>query len=465
MTLATVEFLQIRAYSDHPEVVAAARLLLEIYYKESIRRKNEDSMFRDAKKVIASLWAHPSDLFRFTTKTTYFTEGNRKQVWMTNGVLKLFNLMREIGWVNDAVQAIPPFASSKSDGTGVAAIYARSSTFKTLLKNLTTTDLDINCDLSRIKITIELEDVPQLKAEKILFIDQEKRLNNYTDWTISTLQNQWDLLKKFKFIKADRSPVHWSDIFYHQSLRGRMLRGGRLYAPFCMYPKKERLGITIDGEAVGSLDLSQIHPTFLLAQSGHQREVEVMERDAPEDAYSMPEFNSLTRQHNKVLINILFNATSIDSATRAFINTHHWHDPITNELEIKTYKGKTRKQRKGEPIFEPNTKIQALKYIESFKNYHPAFANLIATKRAIDLQSLDAHIALLIIEIMTSAGLPVLTVHDEFIVRQQDRQRLETVLFHATKHVLSELYGDEWKTVKAKWETLQCKETIYLNEQ
>lgn len=463
MSFSDVEFLQIRAYSDHPEVRSAAKMLLEHHFKDAVRMRNEDSLFRDAKKLIASLWLHPSDLFRFTTKTSYFTEENRKQVWLTNGVLKLFNLMREIGWINDAIPAIPPFASSKSDGSGVAAIYAKSSTFRSLLEKLTVADLDVNPDLTRLKVTVEVEDVPNLKAEKILFIDHHKQqLDSHTRWVIEVLEAQWLLLRTFEIKKSDGSLLPWADIFYHQSLRGIQLRGGRIYSHFCTYPKNDRLGITFDGECVGSLDLSQIHPTMLLAFEGLQSEEELMGDDAPEDAYSMPSFGNFTRQHNKTLINILFNSESIDAASKAFINTHQWTDPITNELVIKTYKGKTIQKRKGEPIFQPNTKVESLKYIEAFKATHPAFADLVAADRPYDLQSLDATIALRVIDIMTQAGFPVLTVHDEFIVRQQDRKWLEMALVQAAKSVLNHIYDGEWRTVKVKWETLQGKVALNL---
>jgi hypothetical protein len=463
MSFNDVEFLQIRAYSDHPEVTSAAKVLLEHHFKDAVRKRNEDSLFRDAKKLIASLWLHPSDLFRFTTKTTYFTEENRKQVWLTNGVLKLFKLMREISWINDAIPAIPPFASSKSDGTGVAAIYAKSSKFRSLLEKLTVSDLDVNPDLTRLKLTVEIEDVPNLKAEKVLFIDHNKHsLDSHTRWVIGVLEAQWHILRTFEIKKSDGSHLPWADIFYHQSLRGKLLRVGRIYSHFCVYPKTDRLGITIDGESVGSLDLSQIHPTMLLAFEGLQSEEELMGEKAPEDAYSMPSFSNFTRQHNKTLINILFNSKSIDSASKAFINTHHWTDPITNELVIKTYKGKTRKKRQGEPIFQPNRKVETLKYIDAFKATHPAFADLVAADRPYDLQSLDSTIALRVIDILTQAGFPVLTVHDEFIVRQQDRKWLEMALVQAAKSVLNDIYDGEWRTVKVKWETLQGKVALNL---
>ena len=271
------EFLQIRAYSEHPEVQKAASLLVEQYFADAIRRRDESLIMRDAKKLIASLWLHPSDMFRFTTKTEYFTKSERKQVWLTSRVLKLFNLMRNIGWINDAIPAIPPHASTKSDGKGLAAIYARSHTFNRLMRKLKVEDLDVNPDLPRIQLKIEPDDIPGLEKEIVIDIDPSKvKIDEYTQWVFDTLEAQWALLKQFEFKRADGSHLPWADLYYHQSTRVKMRRGGRLYAQICTYPKKERLGITINGEPVGSLDLSQIHPTLLLAEQGLQSEVEVM---------------------------------------------------------------------------------------------------------------------------------------------------------------------------------------------
>jgi hypothetical protein len=458
-----VEFLQIRAYSEHLEVKKAASLLVETYFADAIRRKDEPLLMRDAKKLVASLWLHPSDMFRFTTKTEYFTEKKRKQVWLTPRVLKLFKLMNQIGWVNDAVPAIPPYASRKGDGKGMAAIYARSVTFNRLLKRLAVKDIDVNPDLPRVQVTIEPDDLAELTDEVVIGIDLSKvKVDGYTQWVVDTLEAQWALLKQFKFENADGSHLPWADLYYHQSTRGRILRGGRLYAGICTYPKRERLGITISGEPVGSLDLSQIHPTLLLAMEGLQSEAEVMGKDAPEDAYSMPDYEDFTRSHNKVFINILFNSKSEDAASRAFLNTHCWYDEIKKELKFKTYKGRSKEKRLGQPVFSPNKKTEAVRYIEAYKQTHPVFTDVICSNLAGDLQSLDANIAVKVIDLMTQGGFPVLTVHDEFIVRRNDRKFLEVTVSLVAKQVLERVYAGVWAEVKAKWETSTGKRAVSL---
>jgi hypothetical protein len=346
----------------------------------------------------------------------------------------------------------------------MATIYARSLTFKRLLKRLSIKAIDVNPDLPRLQVTIEPDDLPHLSGEVTIGVDLSKvKVDKYTQWVVATLEAQWALLKQFEFKTADGNHLPWADLYYHQSHLGRMLRGGRFYAHFCTYPKKERLGITISGEPVGSLDLSQLHPTLLLAMEGLQSEAEVMGKDAPEDAYSMPEYEEFTRSHNKVLINILFNSKSEDAAVRAFLNTHCWYDEIRKELRIKTYKGRSKARRLGHSVFSPNKKPEALRYIESYKRTHPVFTDVICSNLAGDLQSLDADIAIKVIDVMTQAGFPILTVHDEFIVRRADRKFLEIALGLIAREVLESVYGDKWTAVSAKWQTTISTTKINLS--
>ena len=63
---------------------------------------------------------------------------------------------------------------------------------------------------------------------------------------------------------------------------------------------------------------------------------------------------------------------------------------------------------------------------------------------------------------MTQAGFPVLTVHDEFIVRRADKKFLEIAVGAIARQVLEFVYGDKWGEVKAKWETSTTKKAISL---
>lgn len=138
------EFLSIKAYSEHPEVYKAAEILVEEFSKTRSQIRNKDKYPRDAKKLIASIWLHQGQ-FRFTTKDTYFSKGKRKQVWMTNRTLDLFNCAKELGWIEIVKRAIPPYLAKNK--IGLSAIYQTTNNFKKLLTWLTTEDITINPDL------------------------------------------------------------------------------------------------------------------------------------------------------------------------------------------------------------------------------------------------------------------------------------------------------------------------------
>jgi hypothetical protein len=144
-----VSYLRIEAYSDHPEVKLMADQVIDSYLATQTR-KHPDKYRYPARKLIASLWLRDSDMFRFGTKTSYFTTKKRKQVWMTPPVLTLFNHMRDIGLINIAKKAIPP--DTAKDGVGRPTIYARSQKFKESLKQLTVDDIVLDPDLPRIEL-------------------------------------------------------------------------------------------------------------------------------------------------------------------------------------------------------------------------------------------------------------------------------------------------------------------------
>ena len=92
MDFKDVTYLRIEHYSNHPEVKAAADILVEKYAETKQFVKSRPKWVSSARKLIASLWVRDEDLFRFSTKKDYFSGTNRKQIWLTPKT-KLFKLM------------------------------------------------------------------------------------------------------------------------------------------------------------------------------------------------------------------------------------------------------------------------------------------------------------------------------------------------------------------------------------
>ena len=122
--LSDVQFLSIKSYSDHPEVYKMADLIVDSYVA-SKKRVHRKKYVLAARKLVASLWCHPSDWFRFSTKPAYYST-EKKQVFLTNKILTLFKHMRsmEPELFRLVYKAIPPGISNT--GRGVAAVYCRA---------------------------------------------------------------------------------------------------------------------------------------------------------------------------------------------------------------------------------------------------------------------------------------------------------------------------------------------------
>ena len=126
--------IRIEHYSGHPEVKAAADILVDHVASGKSFLKDRPGWIK-ARKLVASLWMREGDMFRFGTKKDYFSAGSRKQVWLTQKTLQLFKAMLDLGWVSKAYEAIPPEYAKKQQG-GLVTIYCRSLNFRNLLMSL-----------------------------------------------------------------------------------------------------------------------------------------------------------------------------------------------------------------------------------------------------------------------------------------------------------------------------------------
>jgi hypothetical protein len=448
-----INYLRIEAYSDHPEVGKAAEQLVEALMATMARRRCVDKYLRDARKLIASLWLKgDKDLFRFTTKVVFFSPAARKQVWMTKRVLKLFNQMKELGWVSIVKEAIPPYSSKKNSG-GMAAIYCRTKTFKDLLTTLTVMDVVPNPDMPRVELRDENEQLQEL-PEKYLSTAGYRN-------TVSTLEQHYELLVSSNIRFSDNKPVPLSILYFVRKYRPNFQHGGRIYAGFQNLPKKDRLGITINGESVASLDISQLHPALILRLTHKEdRERSGMLLEALPEVYDMPDYPDLPRAVHKKMINALINAPTEDSAARSLMNHYYWWDLLEEKWVVRSYKG--RQKRTGGRVFDQEKPLRAAReYIARFKLRHPMMSDAVCSGIGTRLQLLDGQLMETMISVATAAGVPILPVHDELIIQEKYKTFAEMLL----KRVFQETFQEagQFGFISAKWTNLELEEMIQLN--
>ncbi len=214
-----------------------ADLIVDSYLKEKARCHRQKYVLA-ARKLVASLWLHPSSFFRFSTSAGHYGT-KKKQVWMSRVVLTLFRHMRDMDppMFNLVGAAIPPaFALG---GKGKSAIYCKSWFFTNTLKGLTRLDIVPDPDLPRIS----------LKSDDDFWLpipEEEKKAPWYRE-SDRILRAHSEMLHDANIRLSDGSPMPPGDWHYYRRFKGSLRVTGRLYSAFQNYPKVDRLGITFNG--------------------------------------------------------------------------------------------------------------------------------------------------------------------------------------------------------------------------
>jgi hypothetical protein len=419
MQLKDFTYLRIEHFSGHPEVRAAAQILIDHVASGKSYLKDRPGWTKAARKLVASLWMRERDMFRFGTKKDYFSASSRKQVWLTPKTLQLFKAMLDLGWVSKAYDAIPPEYAKKQQG-GLVTIYCRSLTFRNLLKNLKEEALEADNDIPLVELK-DNEGVLLPLPTKYVDSDSYRR-------TVDVLQKHYELLINSSISKdgssSSTTKVDPLWLRYRRKWIGNTGIGGRFYSDFVNLPKEERLAITINGQPVGSWDFSQLHPTLLLLlQHGVGVEPNMF---ATGDIYSMPEYPDIPRSGHKAFINTIFNAKSKDAAARSIATARTWYDLFDDCWVVKTYKKNER--RDGEPVWPEKPLDAARAYIDAFLFRHTAFENVAYKGLWGDLQLLDSSIMEEAMLRCSSRGIPVLPVHDELVVPRIKKEEVRQIL-------------------------------------
>lgn len=425
----SVSFLQIQSYSAHPEVITMANSIVDAFCKGK-QRSHRQKYISPARKLIASLWLHKSDLFRFSTSEDHYGK-YRKQVWMSHTVLALFRHMLQMDppLVRLALKAIPPALSK--DGVGRSTIYARTPQFREQLKSLQVTDIQYDKDLPRITLenTIGGKDI-------FLEISDEEKAKPWYIFSKETLIKHSEFLSKANIKLANGTSLSADDYTYIRRFKNSTEQTGRLYSRFTNRTKEDRLGITFSGLPAMSLDFSSLHPHLLLrlVYGMDKYTVGLLTTDTRE-FYEVPEFEHLPRAVHKQLFNTLLNATTEESATRALNSAYFLWDSEKNKFKVRIYKGSAK--REGHKAF-PGKSKEILTYINNLKLHHPAFAPLLGKGLGNILQKIDSDIMLMVLRLATEREVPVLPIHDELVFPASMLEKIKHVLVESWHTALND---------------------------
>jgi hypothetical protein len=203
--------------------------------------------------------------------------------------------------------------------------------------------------------------------------------------------------------------------------------GGRWYGPpWQQFPKTVRASITLDGEPTIEEDFRSLHPRLLYAAAGFSARFE----DATFDPYAIV---ALDRGLVKLAVNMLINADTRLEAAKALAE-------------------------KLDDFGHPNPYPAAHSAIADVQQSRLELAHFWGTGIGRRLQAIDGDIVARVQQDMRRLRIPVLSVHDSFIVPESARNKLvesmDARLSEACRNVPARL-----KSVIKKCEQLQSDMT------
>lgn len=200
-------------------------------------------------------------------------------------------------------------------------------------------------------------------------------------------------------------------------------KGGRYTGTWWMMGcnRNQRKDITINREATVELDYKAQHIYMLYGLKGVSYLEEYPKGDPYYDPYCLGDDCPHDRKIIKPSVLMGINATDgILSAWQALKQEQwrEWHKAI-----------KARKSA-GLPVqdFEFFPYLDYINLMEWFEARHPLLIDDLFSGIGTKLMNIDSMVAEIIINHLTSQNIPVLGVHDSFIVRERDREVLQSIM-------------------------------------
>jgi len=211
---------------------------------------------------------------------------------------------------------------------------------------------------------------------------------------------------------------------------------GRLYANgsnrFQQFSEADRSRILINGSSVVELDYSGLHPRLLYALEGIQFD---------EDPYMMISTNPDVRSFLKVMLLAMVNSENFNEAQlacNAYLNPWTVKDKkgistihkYQYDLMSKVGKKKFEKECNQAKAVKEAGITTAKPLMEKFLKIHEPIEKYLCSgnKTGMKLMNKDSKITLYVCKYFTDKNIPILPVHDSFIVQAQYKQELKAVM-------------------------------------
>jgi hypothetical protein len=283
-----------------------------------------------------------------------------------------------------------------------------------------------NADLMHLALPFLVQGVQVRKRRTCLLLkDSDKNLVGYKrSRSIDAMSREMTAFNE-ALLSIDLGPaIACRTLLVRIFNNGSFSQGGRFYAEgggWQTLSKEERQKLTISGDPVVEIDYSELHPTLAYHNAGLM---------PPEDAYDI---HGYPRPLVKFAFNIMLNASTEHAARRSLALKPGMLNHLVGREVFRS--GSPEKLMRQVRTFDPGLYQLALEsaadLINQLRRKHSPIAVFFFSGLGPKLQHLDSQIASMVMKTMRKQGEMPLPVHDSFIVRTSQGDRLEQAMIEA----------------------------------
>ncbi|MDC0135970.1 hypothetical protein OAI26_04765 [Sulfitobacter sp.] len=453
------EPLDVHTWSDHPEIKTLCDDLYDLAGMTTLEPKGNRKAKRTVKESLRVLildlyvkWLKdPSISIGFSKGREAYTVGSRYNgLFVPRKVVDVEGLLVEAGYIEE----LKPFQNQDPRTRNYTTRIRHTEALRDLFSQLTIDLHDIDTHANEECIILHdkyVDDPNDDTVRKIEYSDQDLPDDELA--LLDTLRGQltaYNKLLKHTFIDI---PSYTSSTFkrtitkgrnagrqqtislgpdnkfvvrvFNEGLTGHWKRGGRFYRGWWQQiDKEDRSKIYINDQPTLEVDFKAFHPNLLSNELG------VRLADDPYDLGELilPDVVTTTEQQRayvKLLVLMGINADSDKKAYQAFRNSD-------------------RKDKFGQSL----TNIQLGLLLDAFIEKHPQFKGVLNTGQALRLMNIDSQIANMVLDHFTNKNIPVLCIHDSFIIQYDNEPELRRILDQATHQVTNYTINHDIKNLR-----------------
>lgn len=399
----------------------AAELFHELY--QGISYKDEKQKLLNTEVLLANLVSKRKKFFSISRNPNYWKKNQYRQT--TSKTIELIDLMENTGFIE--------MHKGKGNEDPNLAYNTKIRATDKLLSYMQVLPEQVEYK----PLLIEVRDS---NSGKLLKYDENKqkirRVKNIL-WIANEVNGNADIRHKNHELKTSLVAIYRDKT----TLYGRLHTKGHHH--YQGLSEAERAEITINGEPVVEWDFSGLHPYLLYAKEGIQ-----LFGDPYMQVLSNPRFRDFLMECFLPLINVTGGWTKPRHGQKSYWRTarQNFISGVDQRLhEDKAIRTRARNQRRSltkqelAQVRERKATRHALedigvtsgkKVLEAWIEAHRPISHYFCTDNMVGkkMMNLDAQIALDVVNHFARKGIPVLAIHDSFIVQQSYRDDLKQVM-------------------------------------